>query len=376
VLHVLGAVGFYDLGVHVRTVALREGVGEQRLDYMYVSILSRSGRAVAARRHPVGTPKTKTDEGRGARARGAEGRRGAKKQEVNPTRTMPWAGMAHIVQRRGAPRINLEPPSEYPFPPFPPFPPSLYCMRVTNKARFVRNFATQVASHGKMSRVPSAHLEILSLPELRHLCEKLGVPKSGNKGELISRLVTARISYDNLLMDDLKDILYQMELPVSGNKSELIARIIGRDSSSARGASSASEVIRGNQRPSEVNHRHSLAIRGQTDPRRSRWPHRVLSDHRACACVCVRSSSTGNTAAAASSCRSSTVTTAAAAGSTTSSTDSIRPEHLVAPGPVGSSRRVGTALATIGRRQPASRSSRSSPSRQPTRCARFACNQR
>ena len=237
-----------------------------------------------------------------------------------------------------------------------------------------------------MSRVSSMHLEILRLPELRHHCEKIGVPKSGNKGELISRLVTARISYDNLLMDDLKDILDDMELPVSGNKSELIARIIGRDSSSARGASSASEVIRGNQRPSEVNHRHSLAIRGQTDPRRSRWPHRVLSDHRTCACVCVRSSSsTGNTAAAAgstasrssrSSPPSSTVTTAAAAGSTTSSTDSIRPEHLVAPGPVGSSRRVGTALATIGRPQPASRSSRSSSSRQPTRCARFACNQR
>jgi hypothetical protein len=141
-----------------------------------------------------------------------------------------------------------------------------------------------------MSRVPSAHLEILRLPELRHHCEKLGVPKSGNKGELISRLVTARISYDNLLMDDLKDILDQMELPVSGNKSELIARIIGRDSSSARGASSASEVIRGNQRLSEVNHRHSLAIRGQTDPRR---PHRVLSDHRTCARVCAQQQQCG-----------------------------------------------------------------------------------
>ena len=142
-----------------------------------------------------------------------------------------------------------------------------------------------------MSRVPSAHLEILRLPELRHHCEKLGVPKSGNKGELISRLVTARISYDNLLMDDLKDILDDMELPVSGNKSELIARIIGRDSSSARGASSASEVIRGNQRLSEVNHRHSLAIRGQTDPRR---PHRVLSDHRTCARVCAQQQQCGH----------------------------------------------------------------------------------
>ena len=63
----------------------------------------------------------------------------------------------------------------------------------------------------KMSRVSSEHLEILRLPELRVFCEKLGVPKSGNKGELISRLVTARISYDMLLMDDLKDILYDME---------------------------------------------------------------------------------------------------------------------------------------------------------------------
>ena len=44
-----------------------------------------------------------------------------------------------------------------------------------------------------MSCVSSEHLEILRLPELRDHCEKLGVPKSGNKGELISRLVTARI---------------------------------------------------------------------------------------------------------------------------------------------------------------------------------------
>ncbi len=112
---------------------------------------------------------------------------------------------------------------------------------------------------GNMSRVSSEHLKILRLDELRHHCEKLGVPKSGNKGELISRLVTARISYDNLLVEDLKDILYDMNLPVSGNKSELIARIIGRGSSSTRGDSSASEVVRGNQRQSEVNHRHSLA---------------------------------------------------------------------------------------------------------------------
>ena len=33
------------------------------------------------------------------------------------------AGMAHIVQRRGAPRINLAPPYEYPLPPLPPLPP-------------------------------------------------------------------------------------------------------------------------------------------------------------------------------------------------------------------------------------------------------------
>jgi hypothetical protein len=33
-------------------------------------------------------------------------------------------------------------------------------------------------------------------------------------------------------VEDLKDILYDMNLPVSGNKSELIARIIGRGSSS------------------------------------------------------------------------------------------------------------------------------------------------
>ena len=181
-----------------------------------------------------------------------------------------------------------------------------------------------------MSRVSSEHLEILRLPELRHQCEKLGVPKSGNKGELISRLVTARISYDNLLMDDLKDILDDMELPVSGNKSELIARIIGRDSSSARGASSASEVIRGNQRLSEVNHRHSLAIRGQTDPRRSRWPHRVLSDHRHVrVCVCAQQQQYGQYGGGGGQYGqpqqpqfaqpdSSTVNTAAAAGSTAS----------------------------------------------------------
>ena len=95
---------------------------------------------------------------------------------------------------------------------------------------------------GNMSRVSSEHLKILRLEELRHHCEKLGVPKSGNKGELISRLVTARISYDNLLVDDLKDILDNMNLPVSGNKSELIARIIGGGSSSARGASGGSSA--------------------------------------------------------------------------------------------------------------------------------------
>ena len=88
------------------------------------------------------------------------------------------------------------------------------------------------ADGNMLSRVSSEHLKILRLEELRDHCEKLGVPKSGNKGELISRLVTARISYDNLLVEDLKDILYYMNLPVSGNKSELIARIIGRGSSS------------------------------------------------------------------------------------------------------------------------------------------------
>ena len=186
-----------------------------------------------------------------------------------------------------------------------------------------------------MSRVSSEHLEILRLPELRHQCEKLGVPKSGNKGELISRLVTARISYDNLLMDDLKDILDDMELPVSGNKSELIARIIGCDSSASRGASSASEVrpmqsevirciqrpsagltgtqwlsvalsghqwhseaIKGHQKQSETiidNQWPSVAInrnqwqsRGHRVPRLSRWPRRVLSVRRACACARVR----------------------------------------------------------------------------------------
>jgi len=122
------------------------------------------------------------------------------------------------------------------------------------------------------------HLEILRLPELRHHCEKIGVPKSGNKGELISRLVTARISYDNLLVEDLKDILDDMNLHVSGNKSELIARIIGGGSSSARGASSASEVVRGNQWPSEV----IIGTPWQTDPRR---PHRVLIV-RVHVCVC------------------------------------------------------------------------------------------
>ena len=129
-----------------------------------------------------------------------------------------------------------------------------------------------------MSRVSSEHLEILRLPELRVFCEKLGVPKSGNKGELISRLVTARISYDMLLMDDLKDILYDMELPVSGNKSELIARIIGRGSSSARGASSASEVVRGNQRPSEV----IIGTPWQSEGKGTQDGHIACS---ACACV-------------------------------------------------------------------------------------------
>jgi len=49
---------------------------EQRLDYE--SILSRSGRAVAARRQPERNAQTKNGRGARGEARGDEGRRGAK----------------------------------------------------------------------------------------------------------------------------------------------------------------------------------------------------------------------------------------------------------------------------------------------------------
>jgi hypothetical protein len=56
----------------------------------YESILSRSGRAVAARRQPERNAQTKNRRGARGEARGDEGRRGAKKREINPRRTMPY----------------------------------------------------------------------------------------------------------------------------------------------------------------------------------------------------------------------------------------------------------------------------------------------
>ena len=95
------------------------------------------------------------------------------------------------------------------------------------------------ASGSQRLCVSSEHLKILTLPVLRDHCDSFNVQKSGDKDALISRLVTARIAYDALLVDDLKEILYDIHLPVpvSGNKSELIARIIGRSSSAARSPS-------------------------------------------------------------------------------------------------------------------------------------------
>ncbi len=73
-------------GVWTATLAsrpLREGRAPAVRDYE--SILSRSGRAVAARRQPERNAQTKNGRGSRGEARGDEGRRGAKQREINPS---------------------------------------------------------------------------------------------------------------------------------------------------------------------------------------------------------------------------------------------------------------------------------------------------
>lgn len=76
-------------------------------------------------------------------------------------------------------------------------------------------------------RMSKAHLELFVLPELRVLCEDVGVKKGGDKPKMIERLYERGISYDFLDKDQLKDILGDLETDESkSGKNDLIARIV------------------------------------------------------------------------------------------------------------------------------------------------------
>jgi hypothetical protein len=81
------------------------------------------------------------------------------------------------------------------------------------------------ANVGHAVRVSKMHLNYLTLPQLRALCDAVEETTSGNKDEVIARLVNAGVSYGQLRMDDLKDLLDEMDLPLSGSKAALIERI-------------------------------------------------------------------------------------------------------------------------------------------------------
>lgn len=75
-------------------------------------------------------------------------------------------------------------------------------------------------------RVPKKFLEFLTLEPLRDLCSDLDENRGGNKSEVISRLLKAGITFNDLHVDDLKDILRELNMPVGGNKSVLIDRLV------------------------------------------------------------------------------------------------------------------------------------------------------
>jgi hypothetical protein len=94
---------------------------------------------------------------------------------------------------------------------------------------------------------------VLLLPALRDLCETLNEQTTGNKPDLVSRLVRRGICFGDLLKDDLAEILWNMDRPYSGKKDELIARILecGSSAAAARGGS-ASAAHGGEARGSRV----------------------------------------------------------------------------------------------------------------------------
>lgn len=110
-------------------------------------------------------------------------------------------------------------------------------------------------SDSKLRKLNKKDYENLTVEDLKDLLEQRSIPKTGNKQDLIIKLQqyllqseqkkpTKKISKDpnskkmkkeKLMMsllektnDELKDILYRLGKPVSGNKSELISRILNR----------------------------------------------------------------------------------------------------------------------------------------------------
>lgn len=61
--------------------------------------------------------------------------------------------------------------------------------------------------------------------QVKEWCHKLEEPTSGNKPDMISRLLRHKIRLDQLKGDDLYNVCVTYELPVSGTNSEKIKRI-------------------------------------------------------------------------------------------------------------------------------------------------------
>jgi hypothetical protein len=74
----------------------------------------------------------------------------------------------------------------------------------------------------------SKNLEAMTVAQLKDLLREKGLPVSGKKAELVSRLEML-----NLSMTELKDMLKKRDLPTSGKKSELVARLVSKRSKSA-----------------------------------------------------------------------------------------------------------------------------------------------
>ena len=123
-----------------------------------------------------------------------------------------------------------------------------------NPMNFSNNYVLNIPD-AKLKMMTRNELDMFTVEDLKDLLEKRGIPRTGNKADLITKLKTyfsliekyntkiekkknkpeknqasKKIKKKKKLMektlDELKDILYRKKLPISGNKSDLIERLI------------------------------------------------------------------------------------------------------------------------------------------------------